>query len=493
VTQAGTVILVRDAGEAQGYYYFALLSASTYLVLITAIVALHALESRRQLAPTIGGLARTVGHGVATATVAALLVVTAFSLRGTAALAAITSIDQAARAQDLTGMAHARQTLLTAASTVPAAPGWVVARSASAVALPTAAPAVALSIAVPDPAQVLPGAAATTVTPPPAAPVERPALASTPAAEAPLADAAVPSQSDVVAATAAAVHLFPHSAETQSTRVAPLDLPTSGVIIGAYDPWAQYTDVPFGLEHWFIRQDEPALLVGALAHARNQRTVLVTIEPFPARRQRTPVLDEIVAGKTDGQLRRIGQIIRDNQPQVVLVRWGHEMDLSGLYPWSANDPELYRAAFRHVASILREEGATNARLVWSPLASGDETGAFYPGDDVVDYVGLTVLGDESWDSGWGLSPQSFRELIAPKYARVAAFGKPVVTAELGVSGTPERQAAWLARVLPDLVDFPLVRAVSYFNDKNPPVNRLPVQPDWRLEPSLFASFIGGTR
>jgi len=302
----------------------------------------------------------------------------------------------------------------------------------------------------------------------------------------------VPPRSDVAPAPAEAARPLSRDIEVSSPPVAPLDLPTAGVIVGAYDPWARYTDVPFGLEHWFIRQDEPDLLVGALAHARNERTVLVTIEPFPARRQRTPVLDDVVAGKTDGQLRRIARIIRDNRPQVVLVRWGHEMDLSGLYPWSANDPELYRAAFRRVASILREEGATNARLVWSPLANGDEAD-FYPGDDVVDYVGLTVLGDEAWDAGWGLPTQSFRDLIAPKYARVAGFGKPIVTAELGVSGTPERQAAWLARVTPDLADFPLVRAVSYFNDKNPPINRLPVQPDWRLEPSLFASFVDGPR
>jgi beta-mannanase len=304
---------------------------------------------------------------------------------------------------------------------------------------------------------------------------------------------AVPPRSDVADVPVEAARPPSRGAEVADTRVAPLDLPPAGVVVGAYDPWARFADVPLGLEHWFIRQDEPALLVGALARARNARTALVTIEPFPAPRQRTPVLDDVVAGKTDAQLRTIARTIRDHRPQVVLVRWGHEMDLSGLYPWSANDPALYRAAFRRVASILREEGATNARLVWSPLADADEAAAFYPGDDVVDYVGLTVLGDAAWDAGWGLPPRSFHELTAPKYARVAGFGKPIVVAELGVSGTPERQAAWLARVTPDLAAFPLVRAVSYFNDENPPINRLPVQPDWRLEPSLFARFAEGTR
>jgi cellulose synthase (UDP-forming) len=53
---------------------------------------------------------------------------------------------------------------------------------------------------------------------------------------------------------------------------------------------------------------------------------------------------------------------------------------------------LYQQAFRHVVSLFRDEGADNVRFVWSPAG---ETNAldYYPGGDVVDYVGLTVLED----------------------------------------------------------------------------------------------------
>jgi hypothetical protein len=60
------------------------------------------------------------------------------------------------------------------------------------------------------------------------------------------------------------------------------------------------------------------------------------------------------------------------------------------------------------------------------------------------------------------------------------FGKPIVIAELGVSGTAERQAEWLANAGRTLSQFPNLRALVYFNDTNPPVSGLNVLPDWRV-------------
>jgi beta-mannanase len=205
---------------------------------------------------------------------------------------------------------------------------------------------------------------------------------------------------------------------------------------------------------------------------------MVTIELFPARGQDDLVLDRIDAGSLDAELRTSARVVRDNR-QVVLVRWGHEMELSGLYPWAANRPDLYRAAFRRVVAIFREEGATNARFVWSP-AGNEDAPAYYPGSDVVDYVGVTVLEDAEWDRADGLPPQSFTDLLGPRYSRMDQFGKPILVAELGVSGTPEGQAAWLADAGQQLTRFPLLRALVYFNDTNPPVRGLDVLPDWRV-------------
>lgn len=277
------------------------------------------------------------------------------------------------------------------------------------------------------------------------------------------------------------------AARAARTTSPSLDLPSDRLSVGAYDPGLAYDHLAIDIEHWYVRQDEPELLAGALARARGRRTLLVTIEPFPPRGAKGPVLDAIVAGQADDELRELAQVVRSSWPQTALVRWGHEMEVSGLYPWAANRPDLYRSAFRRVVTIFRETGATNARWVWSPVGNPG-LDAYHPGDDVVDYVGLTVLGDASWDAGFGLPPQSFAQLLEPRYNRVVEFGKPVIVAEFGVSGSAERKLGWMSAASQSMDEFPLVRALVYFNDVNAPTT-LSSQPDWRLAPELLSQFL----
>jgi endoglucanase len=128
------------------------------------------------------------------------------------------------------------------------------------------------------------------------------------------------------------------------------------------------------------------------------------------------------------------------------------------------------------------------RWVWSPAGNAGLE-AYYPGDDIVDYVGVTVLGDPGWDANFGLPPQSFSELLGPKYDRLARYQKPIIVAELGASGTAERQAAWLEEAVSTMDRFPLIRALSYFNDVNAENNHLSSRPDWRVDALLYAGFI----
>lgn len=104
--------------------------------------------------------------------------------------------------------------------------------------------------------------------------------------------------------------------------------------------------------------------------------------------------------------------------QPLFIRFAHEMNGSW-YPWAewtdANqnmqrDPgedtgftaDKYRAAYRNVASMFRRY-APNAALIWCPnsgLLGGEKRDVFrpfYPGDDVVDWVGLDV-----YERGWAM-------------------------------------------------------------------------------------------
>jgi cellulose synthase (UDP-forming) len=280
-----------------------------------------------------------------------------------------------------------------------------------------------------------------------------------------------------------------------STRVvapamsaSPLDLASDRMMLGAYDPARQIPAGEVGLEHWYVRLDDPAAMAAALKHAQNRHTLMVTVEPYLPEGDKSPVLDLIQQGQLDPQIRLMARTVASNAPQVVLVRWGHEMELSGLYPWAANDPELYRQAFRRVVEIFRTEGANNARFVWSPAGSPGAD-AYYPGDDVVDYIGLTVLGDAQWDAATGNAPQSFADLFAPRYALVAHHEKPVMVAELGVSGGGEHQASWLQQASASFAQFPLLRAAVYFDAANPWPGSANVTPDWRISPELLRQTI----
>ena len=279
------------------------------------------------------------------------------------------------------------------------------------------------------------------------------------------------------------------SVPAPANAVLPMDLASDHLNIGAYDPQLTLGDQPLNIEQWYVPQYDPQVLAGALAHAKNQRTPMVTIEPWPTPGSAaTDVLGDVVSGKSDADLRQLARIAAANQPQVVLVRWGHEMELADLYPWGAQDPAEYQQAFRHVVSIFREEGATNVRFVWSPAGNSNSLD-YYPGDDVVDYVGATVLEDAGWDAGWGLPPQSFDDLYGPRYRLLAPLGKPMIISELGVSGTPEYQASWLAAAAQSLGNYPNLVAAVYFNDVNPHVNGLATEPDWRLTGEPLSAFM----
>jgi len=274
----------------------------------------------------------------------------------------------------------------------------------------------------------------------------------------------------------------PSPSATDSSLSKPVDdgLIVGGLIVGAFDPTRSLGSLSLALRHVYVPQDRPDLLQLALAQTPNSDFLLVTLEPTSEPDESMPVLERVASGRADAELRSMADVIRDNPSRVVLVRWAHEMGLRLLYAWSGTNPPLYVAAYRHVVQVFRSEGATNARWVWSPAGEASAL-PFYPGDDVVDYVGVTVLGDAEWDAELGIEPrQSMADVLRPRYAALSPLGKPMLIAELGVSGRAADQDAWLAAAARDLHEFPDVRVVVYFNAQNAPNNWRGSQPDWRL-------------
>ena len=111
--------------------------------------------------------------------------------------------------------------------------------------------------------------------------------------------------------------------------------------LGVYDPDRAFDRAEAVLiEHHFVtwRPDNADELTVALDRAKQaHRLPMITLESWPWEWNgmgRDTLLQDIVAGKYDPTLRRIFQVMQQHSPQPILIRWGHEMEIVGQYPWS---------------------------------------------------------------------------------------------------------------------------------------------------------------
>jgi beta-mannanase len=162
----------------------------------------------------------------------------------------------------------------------------------------------------------------------------------------------------------------------------------------------------------------------------------------------------------------------------VLLRLMHEMN-GDYYPWSCtvneNKPASYVAAFRHVRDIFKAEKASNAKFVWSPnYASPPEVeppcndlNRLYPGDDYVDYIGVSVYNwgsDTSRGPGW-----TSLEVLVDDFLNEMAVEHPekeVIIAETGTAHDqpPDVINRWIAEAYSYLATRGTVAAIVNFDD-----------------------------
>lgn len=182
----------------------------------------------------------------------------------------------------------------------------------------------------------------------------------------------------------------------------------------------------------------------------------------------------IIAGDHDAYLHRWAQAAKAwGGP--ILAKFAHEMN-GTWFPWSIgrfdNTPETFRQAWQHIWQIVHDEGATNVRFVWAPF-SCPPCGVYaglYPGDDYVDYAGVS-----QFDWGGNTSMQAL--LAAPVGAIAQLTSRSIIVAEIGTPAGPGK-AAWIRRGYPAVYEtYPQVAAIVYFDVDS----RYAGQPDWRLD------------
>jgi hypothetical protein len=182
-------------------------------------------------------------------------------------------------------------------------------------------------------------------------------------------------------------------------------------------------------------------------------------DPFPTWREevhlaegRTPVIawngisdaSSVAGGAYDAMIRTRARAVRA-LPGSVVIRFAWEMD--GIHnPLRPESPSAYVQEWRRIHRLFAEEGATNVVWMWCPNAWGIDNGtapAYYPGDDVVDWIGA---------DGYDFAPirpgdehRSFEAIFSRSYDWAKGRGKPFTIGEFGAledPAIPGYKAAW---------------------------------------------------
>jgi len=206
------------------------------------------------------------------------------------------------------------------------------------------------------------------------------------------------------------------------------------------------------------------------------------------RRERLFNVKNILKGKFDADLTAWGRQARDFGTPL-LVEWGTECN-GRWFSWNGrwnggkrttgfgdktkpDGPERFAAAYRHIVETIRAAGANNITWVWHVNGTDDPQDAwngleqYYPGDDVVDWVAVSVYGPLTpMETG----AQSFREQMDPCYARLDSLtvNKPIIIAEFGcTAGNPAvAPQDWAQAALTDILSrrYPRVAGFSWWNE-----------------------------
>ena len=176
-------------------------------------------------------------------------------------------------------------------------------------------------------------------------------------------------------------------------------------LIGYYSGWAEPFDTSFAE---MIR--------------RHGVTPFVQIDPTDAS------VAAIAAGTYDDYLRSYADSIVDFRHAVV-IGFGHEMN-APWYTWGYGHvrPSTFVAAWRHIVTLFRDQGADNVTWLWTLQADEKGTGpvaSWWPGQQYVTWVGI--------DGYYYRPSDTFASVFGTTIDQVRAFtDKPILLSETAV-------------------------------------------------------------
>ncbi len=211
-------------------------------------------------------------------------------------------------------------------------------------------------------------------------------------------------------------------------------------------------------------------------------------------------LTEIVNGQHNDELDKFAAFAKRNSPRPIYLRIGYEFD----GPWNNYNPGKYQAAYRYIVNYLNQKQVNNVAYVWQSATWGatpaNGIDSYYPGDQYVDYVGLSFFFFDENFNGNNLD-------YILNFAR--SKNKPIMMAEVSAQyhefdqgtfhpfdnpGAPQQlggQGIWNQFFRDQLIPFvddnrDVIRSVAYINAD------WQSQPQWKW-PDANNGFWGDTR
>ncbi len=237
--------------------------------------------------------------------------------------------------------------------------------------------------------------------------------------------------------------------------------------------WEAHSGRPTTIYHAYHRGDEPFPTPAEVAMAHDPAHPRLLLINW--RVDTDTSWARVAAGGVDGRIDREAARLRAFGDRFFLVLHHEPENDVNPRPGSGATARDFAAMYRHVVLRLRADGVTNAVTVvaymnyerwfatpwWSDL---------YPGDDVVDWIGLDSYVDAApgaFHSGDFLSMLDRRAGTGfPGFYTWATRrfpGKPVMLAEWGVYGPAADKPQVFTSVLPALARLPAIKAMVYFD------------------------------
>jgi hypothetical protein len=278
--------------------------------------------------------------------------------------------------------------------------------------------------------------------------------------------------------------VFPGGVTGEEDDITPADAESYEQLAGKSAAWIYFS------HNWYKGRAFPRETAawirdrGSLPFVR----LMLRSRPEQNRQERTFGLSRILEGALDADLRVWARGARDFGTPL-FVEFGTEVN-GKWFPWNGwwngrdqrksygdpdypDGPERFRDAYRHIIQTMRREGAANILWVFHvncgdwPQAGWNRFESYYPGDEYVDCLGVSVYGAQSpMEEEW----PEFRLLMDEVYPRLSGLApaKPIMVLEFAAckNNPLGDQAAWAERALSDLVQnrWPRVIGFSWWNE-----------------------------